>query len=211
MRRARRPAQDRGPAAPGALQPSGAVGDEALAASAVSLQRAETRVAAERLRRIGELDARKAFLGRATSTADWLAPKLGLSRGQAKGRGRTPPGRSSVCPAGEVCEVVVDDRGRPLKVSENGRPTLRQRRAVIARDRSCIGCGAPASRCQVHHVVWQRHRGATVVGNLVLVCYACHHAIHHDGWTVTQQPPGRYRIRRTPNNPARTGRLRHTT
>jgi NAD-dependent dihydropyrimidine dehydrogenase PreA subunit len=395
----------------GAQVLGGAVDDEALAASVVRLRRVETRVAAERLRRIGELDARKAFLGRAGSTADWLAPKLGLSRGQAKGEvdtagalerlpqtaqrlrsgqlgvaqarqaarslreldrlgeqgidvpagaaeqvdahtaaapagttagqlrrsldeqlhadapealaqrerraharrrlwlgppdpdgtrmlearmdvlggatlaaaldalsAKTGPGddrsyaqrrhdaladlaqraldagelpevaaqrphviltgpaatlnatdtdagalvvdgygpvsvdtaRMVACD-GEVCEVVVDDRGRPLKVTDNGRPTLRQRRAVIARDRSCIGCGAPASRCQVHHVVWQRHRGATVVGNLVLVCYACHHAIHHDGWTVTQQPPGRYRIRRTPNNPARTGRLRHTT
>ncbi|HVL98584.1 MAG TPA: hypothetical protein VM324_04755, partial [Egibacteraceae bacterium] len=67
----------------GAQVLGGAVGDEALAASVVGLRRVETRVAAERLRRIGELDARKAFLGRAGSTADWLAPKLGLSRGQA--------------------------------------------------------------------------------------------------------------------------------
>lgn len=95
---------------------------------------------------------------------------------------------------GEVTEIVVDEHGRPLKVIENGRPNRAQRRAVIARDRVCIGCGAPASRCHVHHVRWHRHKGATVVENLVLVC-SCHHAIHHDGWVVTWTPEAGYTAR----------------
>lgn len=96
---------------------------------------------------------------------------------------------------GEVTEIVLDQHGRPLKVIENGRPNRAQRRAVIARDRVCIGCGAPASRCHIHHVRWRRHNGATVVENLVLVCRACHHAIHHDGWVVTWTAEAGYSAR----------------
>ncbi|MFO8074956.1 MAG: DUF222 domain-containing protein [Egibacteraceae bacterium] len=37
------------------------------------------------------------------------------------------------------------------------KPTRRLRAAVLARDRSCIGCKAPATRCEIHHVQWVRH------------------------------------------------------
>jgi hypothetical protein len=60
----------------GANPLSGAVDDEALTASVEGLHRAETMVAAEKLRRIGEVDARKAYLGKAMSTADWAASRL---------------------------------------------------------------------------------------------------------------------------------------
>ena len=36
-------------------------------------------------------------------------------------------------------------------------PTRSLRAAVIMRDRRCIGCEAPATRCQIHHVLWVRH------------------------------------------------------
>ncbi len=52
---------------------SGAVDDEALTASVAVLHRVETMVAAEKLRRIAEVDARKAYRGKAVSTADWAA------------------------------------------------------------------------------------------------------------------------------------------
>ena len=55
---------------------SGAVDDDALTASVAVLHRVETMVAAEKLRRIGEVDARKAYLGKAMSTADWAASRL---------------------------------------------------------------------------------------------------------------------------------------
>ena len=63
---------------------SGAVDDEALTASVAVLHRAETMVAAEKLRRIGEVDARKAYRGKAVSTADWAASRLGMTRWEAK-------------------------------------------------------------------------------------------------------------------------------
>jgi NAD-dependent dihydropyrimidine dehydrogenase PreA subunit len=36
-------------------------------------------------------------------------------------------------------------------------PSPLQRDAVLARDRRCVGCGAPARRCHIHHIRWVRH------------------------------------------------------
>jgi len=68
----------------GAAPLPGAVDDTALTASVTVLHRAEAMVAAEKLRRLGELDARKAYRGRAVSTADWAASRLGMTRWEAK-------------------------------------------------------------------------------------------------------------------------------
>lgn len=68
----------------GAQSLAGGIDDAALAGSVEALQATEARVTGEKLRRIAELDARKAHRGKAMSTADWLAGRLGLSRGEAK-------------------------------------------------------------------------------------------------------------------------------
>jgi NAD-dependent dihydropyrimidine dehydrogenase PreA subunit len=61
----------------------------------------------------------------------------------------------------------VLDAGRTRK-----QPTRAQRMAVIARDKRCVGCGAPAARCQVHHVRWWiRDLGPTDEENLCLTCW----------------------------------------
>ncbi|MGI8574229.1 MAG: hypothetical protein ACR2MA_02565, partial [Egibacteraceae bacterium] len=62
----------------------GATSDAALRASIVALHRFETRVHAEKLRRLAELDARAGYLGEAAmSTAAWAKTRLGLTRGEA--------------------------------------------------------------------------------------------------------------------------------
>ncbi|HUH08297.1 MAG TPA: DUF222 domain-containing protein [Egibacteraceae bacterium] len=94
---------------------------------------------------------------------------------------------------GQVTEVVVDDRGMPLVVKEPSKPTRKQRLAVIARDRGCVGCRASVARCELHHIRWRRHAGSTVVDNLVLVCWGCHRNIHHHGFQVVRQA-GRWRL-----------------
>ncbi|MGH8899157.1 MAG: DUF222 domain-containing protein, partial [Egibacteraceae bacterium] len=82
----------------------------------------------------------------------------------------------------------VLDAGRTQR-----QPTRPQRVAVIARDQTCVGCGAPASRCQVHHVRWwTRDLGPTDEENLCLACWDCHGKIHHDGWVVIREPDGRF-------------------
>ncbi len=63
---------------------------------------------------------------------------------------------------------------------------------MIVRDRRCVGCHAPAVRCQVHHVHWWRAGGPTDVDNLTLLCWSCHADVHHGRATVTRQPDGRY-------------------
>lgn len=112
--------------------------------------------------------------------------------------------RQLLCDA-EVSLVVMGHDGAPLDVGRTRRdPTPRQRTAVTARDRCCVGCGAPVARCQIHHVRWWRDGGATDISNLVLVCWECHHRLHHDGWTVTRDGTGRYRAGPPPPR-SRTG------
>ena len=87
----------------------------------------------------------------------------------------------------DVTDVTVDHHGRIWDVGRaNGDPSPAQRQAIIARDRVCIGCHAPAARCQIHHIVYRSKHGETIVDNLVLVCWSCHQGLHHLGWTVTR-------------------------
>jgi NAD-dependent dihydropyrimidine dehydrogenase PreA subunit len=95
---------------------------------------------------------------------------------------------SDITPVMVARNGAVLDLGRTTKT-----PSRAQRLAVITRDQTCVGCGAPASRCQIHHVRWwARDHGPTDEPNLCLVCWDCHHRIHHDRWTLTRKPDGRY-------------------
>ncbi len=99
-----------------------------------------------------------------------------------------------ICCDAEVTVIPVDGEGQPLNAGRTRRtPTRAQRRAVVGRDRACIGCHAPIARCQIHHIRWWRDGGATDIANLVLVCWNCHFHLHHHGWTVTRSPDGSYR------------------
>ena len=80
----------------------------------------------------------------------------------------------------------------------DGDPSPAQRKAVVARDRRCVGCGAQAARCQIHHIRWRRDGGATSTANLVLVCWSCHNGIHHLGWTIQGDTTTGYTINRHP-------------
>jgi len=80
-------------------------------------------------------------------------------------------------------------------------PTAAQRKAVIARDRTCTGCGAPANRCHIHHITWWRHHGTTNLDNLTLL-WTCHHNVHHNNWTTTRAADGHYTTH-PPDRPAR--------
>jgi len=109
-------------------------------------------------------------------------------------------GPVSSATARQICcdaDTTTVRTGRNSTILDVGRtrrdPSARQRRGVIARDRGCVGCGAPAARCQVHHIRWWRNGGHTDLHNLVLLCHACHAAVHHFGWTVTRHHDGRYK------------------
>ena len=90
-----------------------------------------------------------------------------------------------------VCDAILE----PFAVNSRGElvatlPTTRaisptQRKAVILRDVVCRIPGCHRHIEEVHHVVFYRHGGQTVLSNLAGVCWFHHHAIHHGPWTLT--------------------------
>jgi hypothetical protein len=92
-----------------------------------------------------------------------------------------------------VCDsrlsVLVQDRdGRAVGISSTARtvpPALR--RALIVRDGRCRFGDCTARRfLHAHHI--DHWPAPTEMGNLALVCYQHHHALHEGGWTLTGDP-----------------------
>ncbi len=100
----------------------------------------------------------------------------------------------------ETTAIARRPDGTTFDVSlPNGDPSKRQRLAVIARDKRCVGCGAPATRCHIHHIRWRSKGGPTLMSNLVLVCWSCHQGIHHLGWAVSGDEQAGFVIDRRPS------------
>ena len=61
-----------------------------------------------------------------------------------------------------------------------------QRRALIARDQTCVipGCTTPAEWSDAHHVQWWSKNGPTDVSHLAMVCGRHHSDIHAGTWTL---------------------------
>ncbi|MGH8887789.1 MAG: DUF222 domain-containing protein [Egibacteraceae bacterium] len=125
------------------------------------------------------------------ATAEALDGKPGAPAARLDGVGPVSAATAQmVCCDAEVTTVWMTRNGEVLDAGRTQRqPTRPQRVAVTARDQTCVGCGAPASRCQVHHVRWwTRDLGPTDEDNLCLTCWTCHHRIHEDGWLVVRDP-----------------------
>ena len=115
--------------------------------------------------------------------------------------GDNPAGRCEISGVGpvppEVLQRIACDAqltgliftdGKPLHHGSTVRTaTAAQWRMLIARDRGCIGCGAPPEQCQAHHIVPYARARRTDIDNLVLVCWRCHHNIHDHHWRVVHQ------------------------
>ncbi|WP_419920378.1 HNH endonuclease [Candidatus Poriferisodalis sp.] len=81
----------------------------------------------------------------------------------------------------DIFGVVFGGNGQPLWHGRKVRTvTDTQWRALVARDRHCVVCGAAPSWCEGHHIVpWQAPaRGRTDIENLALLCYRCHDQLH---------------------------------
>ena len=93
----------------------------------------------------------------------------------------------------ELFGILFDRRGLPLWHGQRTRTVSPQQwRALIARDRGCVLCGAAPSYCHAHHIVpWSPPaEGPTDIDNLVLVCNRHHHHIHQHDLTLTRHPDG---------------------
>ena len=130
------------------------------------------------------------------------------------GVGPIPPGALArlACNSDVWVEIFGDTLTPLYETVARRAPTAAQRRALIARDGACIGCGALPLECEAHHVIPWKCGGKTHVDNLVLVCWSCHDRIHDHNWLVVLRD-GRYRLMppdpEQPPNPARSRKPKH--
>jgi len=108
------------------------------------------------------------------------------------GGGALPGGvvESYLCDAGAV-PVTLGDAGRPLDVGRHQRLFTRaQRIAIAVRDGGCvgIGCRAPISQCEMHHIDhWAADCGRTDVDDGVPLCRNHHLGLHNRGEKIVRE------------------------
>ena len=87
---------------------------------------------------------------------------------------------AEVIPAVMGGESELLDLGRARRLFSRA-----QRLALVERDGGCAHCHAPPSWTEAHHIRWwERDAGPTDLDNGVLLCTACHHRVHRDGWDI---------------------------
>ncbi|MEQ8841328.1 MAG: DUF222 domain-containing protein [Acidimicrobiales bacterium] len=102
--------------------------------------------------------------------------------------------------------LVLDTNGQPLWHGTRVRlADDNQWRALIARDKGCVICGAHPSRCEAHHVDFYGPpiNGPTDVDNLALLCRHEHHLVHDQGHELRRRCDGSWELR--PPDQARAG------
>jgi len=95
---------------------------------------------------------------------------------------------------GSISRIVMGPDGVPLDLGRDHRiVTPGLRKAVVARDRTCVfaGCAAPHWWCDVHHLIHWLFGGETSLENSGLLCERHHTKVHH-GFTVQRGPDGRW-------------------
>ncbi len=88
---------------------------------------------------------------------------------------------------GAVQRVITGTNGRVLATTITDRIfNATQRRAIIARDHTCIipGCHTPARWCEFHHVTEWHDGGPTSIDNGVLLCWNHHRYLDTNGWHI---------------------------
>ncbi len=132
-----------------------------------------------------------------------LAALTGSPGGIAEicGIGPIPPSTLErlACNSDIWIEIFGDELTPLYETVASRAPTAAQRRALIARDGACIGCGGPPGECEAHHIIPCQRGGKTRLDNLVLVCWSCHDLIHDHNWRVFIRD-GRFRL--APPDPA---------
>lgn len=92
---------------------------------------------------------------------------------------------------GRLTPVILGQDGVPINVGRTHRHATRpQRRALRAIYRTCAfaGCDTAFDRCEIHHIDYFEHGGATDLHNLLPLCSRHHHLVHEGGWTLQLGP-----------------------
>ncbi|TKK80331.1 HNH endonuclease [Kribbella jiaozuonensis] len=93
--------------------------------------------------------------------------------------------RRLACDA-RILPLVLGSNSEPLDVGRSERLVTRaMRRALNARDKGCVVCGAPPIMCDAHHLVSWIDGGETKISNLALLCRRHHIDLHAGDWTIT--------------------------
>ena len=91
--------------------------------------------------------------------------------------------------------LVFDRAGDAIWRSRSRRTvTDTQWQALLATYGGCFHCAAPAGMCQAHHITPYSQGGATSLDNLIMVCWNCHHKIHHHNWQITKHTDGSHTL-----------------
>ncbi len=98
--------------------------------------------------------------------------------------------------------LIFDRYGDAIWRSRSRRTvTESQWQALLAIHGGCFHCGAPPAVCQAHHIIPYSQGGATSLENLIMVCWNCHHRIHHNNWRIETHPDNSYTLH-PPDNTA---------
>ncbi|TDW60512.1 5-methylcytosine-specific restriction protein A [Kribbella pratensis] len=92
--------------------------------------------------------------------------------------------RRLACDA-QILPMVLGTKSQPLDVGTTQRLVTRpMRRALNARDKGCVVCGAPPIQCEAHHIISWLDGGPTAITNLALLCKRHHLDLHSGHWHI---------------------------
>jgi hypothetical protein len=94
----------------------------------------------------------------------------------------------------DLTRIVLGANSEPLDLGRSKRlVTAGLRRAVIARDKTCVfaGCDAPHWWAEVHHLIHWTRGGETSLANSGLLCERHHTQVHH-GFRIDRDTAGRW-------------------
>ena len=96
---------------------------------------------------------------------------------------------------GRVMPVLFDANWHNIAIGTSRNPNEAQRLLLAARDGGCIGCCAHTEESQAHHIRFWEDGGPTLVGNLALLCHACHDLVHERHYQVHTPTGGHPKLR----------------
>ncbi len=102
--------------------------------------------------------------------------------------------RRIACDA-SIVEMKHDDSGNVLDVGRKTRKiTPSIRRALDARDPTCVWPGCHCKYVQAHHIKFWAEGGGTNLDNLCNLCHYHHHLVHDGGYRVDMLADGEFRF-----------------